>query len=122
MRVPDAHAVPERSHLERIRDFASHLFDHETCPSVVGSENVLKSRDVVPLSPTPRNAAEVDPIVDPVIREWREIFLVNGIPETQLCGDPTIEVTEDIYAVSPFRCRREPEQLNRLEMLEKSFV
>ena len=114
MGVPDADAVPERPHLRGIGDLAPHFFNHETCPRVVGREDVLERADVVPLSATPGDGAQVEPVVDTEIREWRQILLVDCVPEPQLGGNPAIEVAEDVEAVCPFGCRRQPKQLDRV--------
>ena len=78
--VPDADAIAKRPHLREIGDFAPHFFNHETCPRVVGREDVLERADVVPLSATPGLGAQVEPVVDTEMHV-PQYFLVDSVPQ-----------------------------------------
>ena len=60
--------------------------------------------------------------MDSEIREWRQILLVDRVPKPQLRGDPAVEVAEDVETVSALRCCRQPEQLDRVHVLEERLV
>lgn len=104
--MADADAVTERPHRRRIVDLPPDLLDHQAGPGVVGGEDVLERGDVVSLSTTPRDASQVEPIVDPEGRKRCEIVLIDRVPEAQFRCDPPIEVAEDVETIRTLRGRR----------------
>src|SRR5438034_4983241 len=97
--MADADAVAERPHARRIGDLPSDLVDEQTCPRMVRSEDVLELSHVVSLSAAPRDATQVEPVVDAEVRERREVLLVDRVPQPQLSRDPAVEVAEHVEAV-----------------------
>ena len=60
--------------------------------------------------------------MDSVVHERCEILLVDRVPDSQLCRDPTIEVLEDVEAVGALGRRGQPEQLPWLQVVEQRLV
>ncbi len=101
--MADADAVAERAHARRIGDLPPDLLDHQMNPRVVSREDAFKCCDVVSLPAAPRDAAQVEPVVNAEVRERREVFLVDGIPKPQLGGDSAVEVAEHVEPVCALR-------------------
>ena len=80
--------------------------DHQTRPCVVGGKDVLERSDVVSLSAAPRDASQVEPVVDAEVRKRGEVLLVDRVPQAQLRRNPTVEVAENVKAIGTLRrCR-----------------
>ena len=56
------------------------------------------------------------------VREGGEVLLVDGVPKSQLGGDPAVEVTEYVEAVCALRRRSQTKQLDRLQVVEERLV
>ena len=96
----------------------THLFDHATRPGVICGQHVGERHHVVARSTAPGDVAKVETVVDAEVGERSKVLLVDRVPEPKLRCDPTVEVTEDVEPVGAFRCRRQAEQLARLQMFE----
>ena len=117
----DAHAEAERSHLGRV-DVLADFLDDEASPRVGAGVGGAERLDVVALSPPPWDVAEVDPVVDTVVEERRQVLLVDRIPQSELGGDPVVEPVQDGQPVAALRCCGETEQLDGTEMVEDPCV
>ena len=58
--------------------------------------------------------------MDPEVREWHQVLLVDGVPDPQLGGDAPAEVAEDVQAVGSLRRGGHAEQLAGPEAGEES--
>ena len=75
--------------------------------------------------PWPRRhgtSTQVEPVVDAEVRERREVFLVDRVPQPQLGGDPAVEVAQHVEPVRALGRRGQAEQLERLQVLEQRLV
>ena len=113
---------PSARMLAHVGDPFAELRDQLADPDVVGRVDVRQGADVVALPSTPRNVAEVQAVVDPVVDERHQILLVDGVPHPQLSGDPTVEVAEDVEPVGALGGGGQAEQLDRLNVFEQGSV
>ena len=72
----------------------------------------MRAAIVVAVPATPRNLAQVDAVVDAVVRERDEAVLLDRVPEPQFGGDAVAEPVQDRQAVGPLGRRGEPEELD----------
>lgn len=92
--VFDAHAEAEATH-GRWVCVPGHLLDDEAGPGVGARVHVGERRRVVATPPPPRDLSKVEPVVDPVVQERREVLLVDRVPQAEFCGDAVVEPLED---------------------------
>ena len=121
-RVTDADAEAERTHRARIGDVLAELLDHAPRPDVIGREDVGERRRRRSPCRGATALAQVEPVVNAVVGERREVLLVDRVPQPQLGGDASVEVAEDVEPVGALRRRRKPEQLTRVDVLEDPLV
>ncbi len=119
--VLDAEAEPEAAHRTGVGEAVDLLHD-EARPGVGTRVGGTQGVGVVPASPPPRDLAEIEPVVDPVVHERREVLLVDGIPQPKFGSDPVVEPLQDREAVASLRCRGQAEQLDRTNVIEQSLV
>ena len=121
-RVVDTHAEAEGTHGAEVVHVAPELAQHEVRPQVVPGVNVRERLHVVPAPAPPRDFAEIDAVMEPVVLERNEPALVDGVPETKLGRNSAAEPVEDRQAVGPFRRRRETEELAGRDVVEERPV
>src|SRR5215831_15914653 len=57
-----------------------------------------------------------------VVPKRHQVLLIDGIPDAQFRRNAAVEVVKHIETIRPLRGRREPKQLNRLDMLKQRHV
>jgi hypothetical protein len=60
--------------------------------------------------------------VDPVVEEWRQELLVDGVPESQFGGDAIVEPVQNREPVASFGGGCQAEQLDCRKMVKDPFV
>ncbi len=117
--VRDADAEAEGAHPTQVIDPARELLQHAARPRIVAGQQLREAVDVVATTPTPRDLAQVEAVVDAVVQEGREALAIDRVPEPQLGRDPSIEPVQHREAVAPLGRRGESEELARREVGEE---
>jgi hypothetical protein len=89
---------------------------------VVGGEEIRQSVHVVAAAANPVDVAQIEAVVDAVVGEGREVALVDGVPDSELCGDAVVEPVEDREAVASFGSGGEAQELGGLHVVEEGAV
>lgn len=122
MSVFDANAEAKRTNRPEFLDAVDELLHDLASPNVRGGEQRGETVDVIPLSAFPRNVAEVESVVDPVVGERGQVVLIDRVPQAEFGGDAVTEPLQHSQAIGPFWCRGQAEQLHGCEVLKQAFV
>ena len=87
----DAHAKAEGPHARHVVDAAPDLLHDEASPDVVPRQEIGQPSDIVATPAAPRDAAQVEAVVNAVVAKRHEAMLVDGIPKPQLGGDAAVK-------------------------------
>ena len=119
--VLDADTEAEGAH-RRGLCVLDNLLDDQAGPRVRAGVGVAERVDVVAASPTPRDLAQVQAVVNPEVEKGGEVLLVDGLPKPKLRRDAIVEPVQDRQAVASFRCGGQAEQFDGLQVIENSVV
>ena len=123
LRVTHADAESEAAHGGGVVGRGLNCFRiDEPGPGVVGGVDVAQRFDVVALTAPPRHRLQVEAVMDAVVRERRQPVLLDGIPESELGGDPVVEPLQDGPAVGAFRRRRQTQQFAWPQAVQERLV
>ena len=117
-RVLDAYAKSQRPHPRQIIGAALQFLEHKLGLQIVGRQQICQTLRVVPAAATPGDLAQIEAIVNAVVDKWRQALLIDGVPQAKLRGNTPVEPIQDRQPVAPFRGRGEPEEFDRLHVLE----
>jgi hypothetical protein len=120
-RVLDAHAEPQAAHARGVGVLGDVLHD-ESRPGVGARVHGAEGVDVVAAPASPRDAPQVETVVDPEVHERGKMLLVDRVPEPKLRRHAIVEPLQDRKAVTALGRRGEAEQLPRTKMVEHPRV
>ena len=113
---------PRALDLLRITSLTPELLDDPSRPRVIGRQDVRQGGGVVSGAALPRNVTQIRAVVDAEVRERHEILLVDRVPHAELGRDPSVEIPQDVEAVSAFWRGGHAKELSRRYAFQKRLV
>src|SRR5690625_5810229 len=95
------------------------MLQHPPGPNVVCSDEVRDRIHIVTAPSGKRNLPKVQIVGNPEVRDRRQAVLIDGIPEAELSGYPSIEPLQYRMASAARRRGDKNEKFARLPMLDE---
>ena len=119
--VLDADAESQGAHGRNVGHLVVKLLEHDAGAGVVAGVDVAQRCQVVAAT-SPLHGLEVGSVVDAEVVERAQQVLLECFPQPQLGGDPAAEELADVDTVGAFRSGGQPDQLDRLHVVEQPSV